>query len=200
MTATTLENPKPTSAGTDRKAEILATIEQFQAEREAYIASPGTEDTPPGSELFKSAAAIVHAFARDGVPYELQGAVAPAEALGGWLVRLAEDPLTDFTSQPGDALWGKVDSIISAIESSKQPTQKLESIKTLNEQKVPVWQIAKIYGDSEQNIQAQIDNPTEDYVAPIFGRWQAEQNQAAKTWSVGALLSGLSNKLKAFEL
>jgi hypothetical protein len=205
MTATaTAKKSKPAAADVDRDAEIRAALEAFETLRRRYIESPGDVDSPPGLGMFEAAAEIVHALNAGPVPYDLAGAVGPVEELGTWLLGLAEKPETNFGELTGDGLFRRVDDILAAVDAATRPAPKLETVAELLEQEVAIHQIAKMHGLSEAQVKQEKETPGSvcgpDYVPPIFAKWAADRAEAAKNWSVGALLSGLSNKLKALGL
>jgi hypothetical protein len=201
MNATATESQVPISQDwlAPRRAAIQRAIGDCEAARLAWVATPG--DEPAGPPVLQGFCGLVTTFANGPIPDEFQPVVQCIEQIGGVLIYQIQSPKFSFQEyEPNSAIFSPYENMQAKLTRQSQPLSRLETLRELIDQKVPVEQIAKMHGLTPSDVQKEISEPgsieTADYVPPIFEKRRAEL-LAGDDFSDGMVLSATARKLKA---
>lgn len=170
------------ATGTNRD-RLRHAVTQFNQIHDRWVADPN--QSSPTLEYWDALEECVATFYSLDIPADMRELNLAAMELQDSYEQLAAD---NRHASPPDYFWHARQKLADVLSrDSRRYRPQRESVKSLNDQKVPLWQIAKIWGLKKQDqwdieaVQREIDQPgsviTDDYVHPDDLRYDLEMEK-----------------------
>lgn len=139
-----------TAIASTRVAELEAALDNFERIHLEWVDQ--TNRTNPDATYWDGVVGLIEVFHEGDTPESMKAFAAAVDVLDKALEDFDERPDVD-NLMPRDSFWKATEGIFNLRKQQRQAfkPKRLESMQELNEQKVPLWQIAKIYKLLDEN-------------------------------------------------